>query len=111
MLGILIGYFTAGMITNRLPSREIYPIYSWFLFSEVHYKKKEYMVVINNGPFFQQAGSRVTNPHSPVAYELIQRYGRALDKKDHHAAAQARSVFEKNFLPPKYKISGLANLF
>ena len=104
VLIVVLGY---GAL-SRPPSYEIYPFYSWSMFSWVPSQEDGYALFILqqgeatfNPPIeFQFAGSRVANPNSVVAFRDIQNMGIAYTKGDMKRFEELRSLFERNYLRP-----------
>jgi hypothetical protein len=87
----------------RPPSYEIFPFYSWSMFALVPGEKDQfYAMVGNDGAWveFTRAGGLVYQAQSVVAYNVIQKLGRAALENDSEGVANWRQQFEKNYLPP-----------
>lgn len=86
---------------------EIYPFFSWFLFSKVPVKRDQYEIWVHrfaNHDFtpareYQSLGGTLPYAGSPVSYAVIQRMGEALKKGDEQAFEKLRVFFEEVMLP------------
>ena len=104
---ILLVEFVVGLGGTLTPRTEIFPFASWFLFSLVPGKVNDYDLVLraagdrplDPAPRFSQAGRLVHAPHSIVVYQLIQQFGRAVEKNDPRTDLLRRQV-EVQFLVP-----------
>lgn len=84
--------FVAGLAGEIPPRHEIFPFASWFLFAEVPHQTAEYDLefrAVDDRPLavplrFSRAGGLVHQPHSIVAFQVIQQFGQALTR--HNAA-------------------------
>ena len=107
-LGFLVALVLIGYAAIPLPGNEIFPFYSWTMFSLTPTMGDQFVVAIVHihgddlaTPLdFQQAGGLVTNSQSIVAYRDIQNMGRALLAHDTEALDSIRHLFERNYLPP-----------
>ena len=103
----LLVEFGVGLGGTLTPRREIFPFASWFLFSLVPGKTRDYDLVLRAEgdhplippPRFSQAGWLVTTPHSIVTYQLIQQLGRAVEHHD-PAVGTLRLQIEAAFTRP-----------
>jgi hypothetical protein len=106
-LSFLVAMVLIGYAAIPLPGNELFPFYSWSMFSLVPSEKNAFTVFIhevNGQPLlppreFQQAGQLVHAPHSVVAYKVIQKLGDAYKNGTPQAQAQMKELFEKNYLP------------
>ena len=95
-------YFIVGLGTLLLPTREIFPFYSWFLFALVPQGEPHYELILYevNGQSldpprrYQEAESLVSSPHSVTVYKLTQQIGATNDP-------QARELLEMRKTPGK----------
>jgi hypothetical protein len=103
-------YFIVGLGTLLLPTREVFPFYSWFLFALVPQGEPHYELILYevNGQSldpprrYQEAESWVSSPHSVTVYKLTQQIGATNDP-------QARELLEKSWLPPKTRYQIVKN--
>lgn len=101
---VLIGYSAIP-----LPGNEIFPFYSWTMFSLVPAQESEYVVLITEfqgkpvrpPQEFQRAGDMVVNHASIVAYRDIQNMGLAYEANDSKLFQHYQSLFEQNYLLPQ----------
>ncbi|MDE1171170.1 MAG: hypothetical protein PW734_08195 [Verrucomicrobium sp.] len=104
-LALLLGL---GLASLKTAQQEVFPIYSWFLFAVVPNGKTTYQVLIERvgtrsvvpPQFYTQAGDVMGNPHSIVAYKIIQRLGKACRKGKAEEIIRQRALLEAN-LPPQ----------
>ncbi|GAB4245906.1 MAG: hypothetical protein OHK005_11530 [Candidatus Methylacidiphilales bacterium] len=85
----------------RPPSYEFFPFYSWSMFALVPGKREIFYVLVEtpHGKVdFKQGGAGIRNQHSVVAYNLIQKLGRAAAAGDAAEVAAWRGQFEKSHL-------------
>lgn len=102
----LAAMLVIGYAALPLPGNEIYPFYSWSMFSKVPSQQNNYVVFIHEvggkpitpAKEFQEAIGIVNSPQSVVAHQVIQKLGLAYRKGDHQAQMEIRSLFEKNYL-------------
>lgn len=106
-------YFLVGMSARIfvLPKEEIFPIFSWSLFSYVpsvvynydvqilRYKNLEMKPPI----LYHEAEKIVPKAQEISAYIVIQAWGKALAKKDYEQAKKQQAIFERIYLLPKTK--------
>lgn len=103
----LAGYFVLGLATLALPSQEMFPCYSWFLFALVPGRESQYAIRLEEvrgqklaqPVLFQDADNFVDEPHSVTARELVQRFGAAVERGQTDEQMRLRRVMEKNYLP------------
>ncbi len=97
---VLAGY--AGWFT---PRHEIFPFTSWFLFSLVPNRVKDYDLLLHGTPnqpqeppqSFNRSGALVYAPHSIVTYQLIQQLGDAVRQEDAPRVEFLRRQIEEQF--------------
>lgn len=128
MFLVLMSYFLCGIILGLRQqifvrykfSGEIYPIFSWFLFSETPNKVQRFSVIISeyDGKKFDPplpwhkvmeliSGTRVSGARFHSAIVLVQRIGDAHINSDKNKFTELRKQFEGIFLenrPTKYQI-------
>ena len=91
-----------GALTKR---REIFPLYSWFLFSLVPTRTVAYDVLVREASgrayeppaSYRRAGEAVRNSQSIVTYRTIQDLGRAVEAGQEAEAARLRRSLEARF--------------
>lgn len=99
-LSIVVGI--TGTFTSR---REIFPLFSWFLFSLVPGKSTGYDILIKEvqgRPVtpalpYRQATQFFSSGHSVVIYRAIQELGKAVKENDEDAVKVLRTSIEKFF--------------
>jgi hypothetical protein len=104
----LAAYFVGGLLTLLLPQREIFPVYSWFLFSLVPQSGPQYGLMLTevggkklvSPRLYQQAETWIDAPHSETAFSLVQQFGAAVEHHDANAK-RFRDLLEHNWLPPR----------
>jgi hypothetical protein len=104
----LTGYFALGLLTLLLPRREVFPLYSWFLFALVPGRESDYALRLRevNGQklpepvLYQDAKGLVADPHNVTVREIVQQFGRAVEKGRVQERLRIRRVMEKDYLPP-----------
>ncbi len=97
--------FIVGLGGTLLPSHEVFPFASWFLFSLVPGRGNEFDLVLHTagddpstpGRSFRTADSLVRHPHSVVFHELIQQLGTAEERRDADASRALRRQIEADF--------------
>ncbi len=102
----LVAVLVIGYAAIPLPGNEIFPFYSWTMFSLVPAEQNGFAVfileeggnVLNPPLEFQQAGSRVGGQNSVVAYRDIQNMGKAYLAGDTQRFEELRQLFEKNYI-------------
>lgn len=95
-----------GYAALPLPGNEIFPFYSWSMFSKVPTEQNNYVVFIHEvggkqlipAKEFQEASGIVNSPQSVVAHQVIQKLGLAYRRGDHKEQTEMRVLFEKNYL-------------
>ena len=103
----LAGYFALGLLTLLLPRREIFPLYSWFLFALVPGQESQYAVRLQEVSgrklaepvLYQDADNLVADPHSVTVRELVQQFGLAVEKGRVREQLRIRRMMEKDHLP------------
>ena len=101
----LAAYFAGGLLTLLLPEREIFPVYSWFLFALVPQNETQYAIVLHHvgnqeltpERLFQEADGIIAQPHSVAAFQLMQKFGAAFERKSPDAT-RLRQQLEGTFL-------------
>ena len=96
-----------GLGGTLLPSHEMFPFASWFLFSLVPGPQSEFDLVLhdasdapgNPGRSFRVADHLVRHSHSVVFHELIQQLGAAEERRDAPASRALRRQIEADFEP------------
>jgi predicted DCC family thiol-disulfide oxidoreductase YuxK len=115
IIGFIFLYFMVGTITGFLGVKEIFPFFSWSLFSRVPNKTtSEYAVIVStyNGMtvfpprLFQEAKEIIHESESIIARRLIQDFGKAYQNMEIREADELRKLFEANFIksPAKYRL-------
>ena len=103
----LLSYFTIGVVNELALDVEIYPVFSWFLFTHVPGEVTEYelAVVEFDGQsveppvLFREAGDMMPDAESMTAHILVQRIGAAWDSEDLDEVQNLMDVFEGSFVP------------
>ena len=99
--------FVVGLGGTLLPSHEVFPFASWFLFSLVPGRGSEFDLVLHSagddpaapGRSFRTADYLVRHPHSVVFHALIQQLGAAEERHDADASRGLRRQIEADFEP------------
>lgn len=87
LIALVVGTFALGMVSAVRPAGEIFPFASWFLFSLVPQRVTSYEIRVRQWgernfdparPLIQVEGL-VRGPQSSVVYQLVQRFGRAVE--------------------------------
>lgn len=117
--GFLAACVAVGLLGALTKRREIFPLYSWFLFSLVPTRTVAFDVLVREagGRAYDPPVSyrRVTesfrNPHSIVAYRAVQDLGRAVETGQETDAARLRRSFEARFKawPVRYDLVKVAS--
>lgn len=114
--GFALIYTIIGALTWGWWQREIFPIFSWELFSTVPTEVTDYEVkflkagdqMFTPPLAFEQAGDLVVDPHSITAYANIQALGQALETGSEPQINAARQHFEslglKRAVPVTYAV-------
>jgi hypothetical protein len=101
-------YFVIGLITEVYPGREVFPFFSWFLFTLAPQAGERYALILHevNGTvvdpprIYQDADGLVPNVQSDKMAELIQRLGAAIEQGETGQERQFRQLLEANYLFP-----------
>lgn len=101
-LALCVAVGLLGALTKR---REIFPLYSWFLFSLVPTHTVTFDVLVREAGgrtydppvSYRRAADSVRNPHSIVTYRAVQDLGRAVETGEADEAARLRRTFEARF--------------
>ena len=104
----LAGYFALGLLTLLLPRREVFPLYSWFLFALVPGQESRYALRLQEVRgqklaeplLYQDAESFVADPHNVTVREIVQQFGLAVEKGQVQEQLRIRRMMEKDHLPP-----------
>jgi hypothetical protein len=102
----LAALLVIGYAALPLPGNELFPFYSWSMFSKVPSEQNAYVVVIHEvggkplspAKEFQEASGLVNSPQSVVAHQVIQKLGLAYRKGNAKEQTEVRKLFEKNYL-------------
>lgn len=92
----------AGSLTAR---REIFPLYSWFLFSLVPTRTVAFDLLVRQAGerlydppvSYRQAGEVFRTPHSIITYRALQDLGHAVERGDEEGTIRLRRVLEARF--------------
>jgi hypothetical protein len=101
-------YFVVGLLTEIYPGREVFPFFSWFLFTLAPQAGEQYALVLRevNGTMidpprlYQETDDLVPNVQSDKMAELIQRLGAAIEQGETAKERQFRELLEANYLFP-----------
>lgn len=108
--GFALVIFVLGELALlRPPSHEIFPFYSWSMFALVPGEKDQFYVLVDTpeGPVeFTRGGPGIRGAHSVVAYNVIQKLGRAATSGDRADLDTWREQFERTNLEPgtRYRV-------
>ena len=104
--GFLVLCVVAGLL-GELKRREIFPLYSWFLFSLVPTSTVAYDVLVREAggraydppvSYRRTSDGVLRNPHSIDAYRTVQDLGRAVENgQDVAKTVRLRRAFESRF--------------
>ncbi len=105
LLAILAGTFALGMVSAIRPAGEIFPFASWFLFSLVPQQVTSYDVLVRSwgdrkfdpAPPLIEVEGLLRSPRSSTIFQLVQRYGRAVEAGDQAEAADAWRLLQAKF--------------
>ncbi len=105
LLAILAGTFGLGMVSAVRPAGEIFPFASWFLFSLVPQRVTSYDVLVRSwgDRKFEPAQPLIAvegllrSPRSSTVFQLVQRYGRAVETQNQAEAADAWRLLQAKF--------------
>jgi len=107
----VFGYSILGIyFKNKFPNKwEVFPVFSWSLFSWTPNKMKEFVVEIHSikgeklkkSKFFHEMRKYFPKANSPTPSILLRRLGRSLRYKRKKKAQKLRNLFEKRFLLSK----------
>ncbi len=87
LAALVVGTFALGLVSAVRPGGEIYPFASWFLFSLVPQRVTSYEIRVHAWgerefdppkPLIE-VGGLVRSPQSSLVYQLVQRFGRAVE--------------------------------
>ncbi|MEM9400047.1 MAG: hypothetical protein AAF984_07535 [Verrucomicrobiota bacterium] len=111
---VLIAYFLGGILFLATPKKEIFPIFSWFLFALTPNPDAEFNIriieyegkAITPARLYNEAGDQVKSANSIKVPVLADAMGKAIEKHDLQAFERARKVFENTFLihPSTYEL-------
>lgn len=99
---LVILYFFVGNFTWEFYKLEIFPIYSWDLFSYIPNLSGDYGLKINaiNGEYldpplyYQDAADLFNDTESIITFNVIQTLGQAIDQQDNAKITAAREQIE-----------------
>jgi len=107
LAGFLLFYLVMAMVGSATsPNKEIFPFFSWFLFSAVPNTGYHYNVEIlehdrqtfSPAIAYNAADGIVLRPRDITAYQFIQKMGRTYDSGDKAAFEILSHEFQRNFL-------------
>ena len=113
---VVILYFVMGNFTWNRYHIEIFPVYSWDLFSYIPNLSIDYALKINaidqvylDPPaYFQEMPNEFSEANSIVAYHVIQSFGRAVELNDvesiKNLRQQIESIYFSNQTQVEYEI-------
>lgn len=102
---LVVGTFALGMVSAVRPGGEIFPFASWFLFSLVPQRVTSYEIRVHAWgdqkfdpakPLIEVSGL-VHSPQSSVVYQLVQRYGRAVESGNTVERSSAWRLLQARF--------------
>jgi hypothetical protein len=101
-------YAIAGLGLGVAGRQEVYPVFSWSLFSRIPNNQSWFAVRLltqrgeglADAPFFEEAAGLVRNPQSIAAQHVIRRLGNAVVRGDSVEEADARRLLEEVYLVP-----------
>ena len=102
---IVILYFLIGNFTWSRYQLEVFPIYSWDLFSYIPNLSVDYALKINaidqtyleTPKYFQEMPNEFSDSGSIVAYHVIQSFGRAVESSDAESIKNLRNQIESTY--------------
>lgn len=102
---VVVSYFLIGNFTWSQYQLEIFPIYSWDLFSYVPNRSIDYALKINaiddeyleNPAYFQDMPNEFKQANSITAFHVIQQFGRAIEANDAPAIETLRNQIESDY--------------
>lgn len=108
-LGVLFIACYLGVLLWHGPSRspEVFPFFSWSLFSEVpDAVEVDYSVrfisvngvTLDEPVFFEESKAFLRTASAPQAYQVIQQLGRAHDKNQDRRAAESQDLLDSQWL-------------
>ncbi len=108
MSWFLAAYFAGGLLTLLSSEREIFPVYSWFLFALVPQADTQYALLLEEADgktieppcLYQEGDGWVAQPHSVRVFQLVQKLGAACER-NLPEQARYRELLEKNWLPAR----------
>lgn len=109
---IVILYFVIGNFTWNRYQIEIFPIYSWDLFSYIPNLSVDYALKINaidqaylDPPaYFQEMPNEFSEANSIVAYHVIQSLGRAIESNDEESIKSLRHQIESTYFSNHFHV-------
>ena len=106
--GILCGYAAAALVlkVTLRQDGEVFPLFSWSLYSTVHGEDADYAVrilsvageALDPPLFFQEARLFFAGTEPIAAFMTVQRLGDALEKRDADAVRAHRRLLEHHHL-------------
>lgn len=118
VIGFISLYFLFGMLTALLGAKEIFPFFSWSLFSFIPNENREYAIIVYEydgiivsppqlfQQLFQEAKGIIRQSDSIIAHNLIQDFGNAYEGNEIRKAEKIRKLFNANFIktPAQYSL-------
>lgn len=108
LAALVVGTFALGMVSAVRPSGEIFPFASWFLFSLVPQRVTSYQIRVHawGDQKFDppksliEVDGLVRGPQSSLVYQLVQRFGRAVDSGNGAESDSAWRLLQARFSNP-----------
>lgn len=105
LAALVVGTFALGMVSAVRPGGEIFPFASWFLFSLVPQRVTSYEIRVHSWgerkfdppKSLIDVDSLVRSPQSSLVYQLVQRFGRAVEAGDAAESDRAWSLLQARF--------------
>ena len=110
----LIFYFIGGLLSALTPRHEVFPVFSWFLFSITPNPETKFALRLHEiggkslepPRNYERAEGIVNEPKSIRVYQMVQGLGKAEERRDREEITRIRSMLEKNFIltPCRYEL-------
>ncbi len=107
-------YFIGGLLSVLAPRHEIFPVFSWFLFSitpnpDTKFALRLHEVAgkgLEQPRYYEKAEGIVNEPRSIKVYQMVQKLGKAEERDDRAEITRIRFMLEKNYVltPCRYDL-------
>ena len=103
---LFVGYFFIGISSHLFLKKEIFPLFSWFLFSKTPNQITSFTIILykHNGQileppiFFHQAPKTMADSGAIAANSVINQLGRKYRQGNQSQVRNQRKLLEENYL-------------